>query len=137
MDVCRAEVVHTPILAPPHDVAAFLGDLATWPSWAPWIRRVTRTAERAWTLETDAGRMQVQFVEPNSLDVLDHHVTLDSGRTVFNAMRVIPNGDGSELVVTIFQQPGVSAAEFERDVQAVRDDLARLKRAADALRRDT
>jgi hypothetical protein len=137
MDVCRAEVVHTSILAPPHDVAAFLGDLATWPSWAPWIRSVSRTAERAWTLETDAGRMQVQLVEPNALGVLDHHVTLDSGRTVFNSMRVIPNGGGSELVMTIFQQPGVSAAEFERDVRAVRDDLVRLKRAAEGFRRGT
>ena len=137
MDVCRAEVVHTSIVAPPPDVAAFLGDLARWPSWAPWIRSVSRTGERTWTLETEAGRMQVQLVEPNALGVLDHHVTLDSGRTVFNAMRVIPNGDGSELVMTIFQQPGVSTAEFERDVQAVRDDLARLKRAAEAFRRDT
>ena len=137
MDVCRAEILHTSILAPPQDVVAFLGDLATWPSWAPWIRSVSRTAERAWTLETDAGRMQVQLVEPNALGVLDHHVTLDSGRTVFNSMRVIPNGGGSELVMTIFQQAGVSAAEFERDVRAVRDDLGRLKRAAEGFRRGT
>jgi hypothetical protein len=85
-----------------------------------------------WTLATEAGEMTVHFVEPNGLGVLDHHVTLDSGLTVFNSMRILPNGSGSELVMVLFQQPAVSAAEFERDVQAVRDDLVRLKRAAEA-----
>jgi hypothetical protein len=132
MNVDRSEVLHTSILAPPSDVIAFLGDMSQWRSWAPWIRTVARSSEGDWTLETEAGRMTVRFVEPNTLGVLDHHVTLESGRTVFNSMRVLPNATGSELVMVLFQQPGVSTAEFECDVQAVRDDLARLKKAAEA-----
>jgi hypothetical protein len=77
--------------------------------------------------------MKVRFVEPNSLGVLDHHVTLESGVTVLNSMRVVANGSGSELVMVVFQQPGASTEEFERDVHAVRDDLARLERVADAM----
>jgi hypothetical protein len=132
MSIRRAEVVHTPISAPPSEVLHFLSDLTLWKTWAPWIRSVEGTSAQEWTLETDAGRMTVRFVEPNDLGVLDHHVTLESGLTVFNSMRVLANGSGSELVMVLFQQPSVSAAEFERDVQAVRDDMGRIKAAAEA-----
>jgi hypothetical protein len=123
--------VHTSILAPPQDVVAFLSDMQNWKTWASWIRSVARSAPRDWTLETDTGPMKVHFVEPNTLGVLDHHVTLASGVTVFNAMRVLPNGTGSELVMVLFQSPPTSASEFERDVQAVTDDFARIKKTAE------
>jgi hypothetical protein len=78
--------------------------------------------------------MNIRFVEPNSLGVLDHEVTVASGTVVLNSMRVLSNGDGSELVMVVFQSPGVSTEQFDRDVQAVTDDLSRLKAAAEAYR---
>ena len=44
-------------------------------------------------------------------------------------MRVLPNGSGSELVMVLFQRPSMSRDQFQRDVQAVTDDLARMKAA--------
>jgi hypothetical protein len=76
--------------------------------------------------------MKVHFVESNSLGVLDHEVTLASGVTVLNSMRVLTNGSGSELVMVLFQSPDASTEDFERDIQAVRDDLARIKKVAEA-----
>jgi hypothetical protein len=81
--------------------------------------------------------MKVHFVEANSFGVLDHEVTLASGVAVRNSMRVLPNGTGSELVMVLFQAPAVSTREFERDIQAVTDDLARLKKAAEALPKES
>jgi carbon monoxide dehydrogenase subunit G len=133
MNVQRTEVVHVSILAPRQEVIAFLSDLENWKTWAPWIRSVSKSSPRGWTLETEAGQMKVRFVEQNSLGVLDHEVTLASGLTVLNSMRVLPNGSGSELVMVLFQSPGVSPKEFERDIQAVTNDLARLKKVAEAL----
>jgi carbon monoxide dehydrogenase subunit G len=132
MNVYRSAVVHISIPAPPKSVIAFLSDMEKWKTWAPWVHSVTRTSARDWSVETEAGRMNVHFVEPNSLGVLDHEVTLGSGMTVFNSMRVVPNGAGSELVMVVFQSPGVSTEQFDKDVQAVTDDLARLKVAAEA-----
>lgn len=131
MNVQRTAVVHTSILAPPESVLTFLRDLENWKTWAPWLRSVSRSSPREWTLETEAGRMKVRFVEQNSLGVLDHHVTLESGVTVFNSLRVLPNDAGSELVMVLFQSPTASAQEFERDIQAVTDDLARIKKVAE------
>lgn len=133
MNVHRSEVVHISVLVPGQELIAFLSDMENWKTWAPWIHSVRRSSTRDWTLETEAGQMMVRFVEQNSLGVLDHEVTLASGLTVLNSMRVLPNGSGSELVMVLFQSPGVSSAVFARDVQAVRDDLARLKKVAEAL----
>jgi hypothetical protein len=132
MDVQRAEVVHTSIAVPRHELIAFLSDMNQWKTWAPWIRSVSRSSATAWTLGTDAGPMEVQFVERNSLGVLDHEVTLAPGVTVVNSMRVLANGSDSDLVMVLLQSAQASTEEFERDVQAVRDDLARIKKVAES-----
>jgi hypothetical protein len=69
----------------------------------------------------------VKFVERNSFGVLDHAVTLESGVTVHNPMRVLPNGDGSEFVFTLIRRPGMSDEQFAKDKTAVENDLKTLK----------
>jgi carbon monoxide dehydrogenase subunit G len=132
MSIQRAAVVHISILAAPQSVVAFLTDMENWKTWAPWVRSVTRQSEGSWSLDTTDGAMTVQFVEPNSFGILDHRVTLASGITVHNAMRVVPNGSGSELEMLVMQSPEMSTEQFDRDLQAVTDDFARLKTAAEA-----
>jgi hypothetical protein len=61
-------------------------------------------------------------------DVLVHHdVLLDSGATSHNPMRVVPNGDGSEVVFTLLRLPGTSDDQFVADAGAVERDLRQLK----------
>ena len=132
MRLQRAEVIHTSILAAREEVVDFLVDMHNWKSWAPWIGSVTRVSDRDWALETDVGSMKVHFVDQSCVGLLDHEVTLESGVRVLNGMHVLPNGSGSELVMTVFQSPDVSTEEFERDIQAVRADLARIKKVVEA-----
>jgi hypothetical protein len=42
-------------------------------------------------------------------------------------MRVVPNDDGSELIFTVYQRPGMSDEVFAEDANAVTRDLERLK----------
>jgi len=132
MTVHRAIVVHVSILASPESVVAFLSDMEKWKTWAPWILSVKRVSKERWSLDTTDGAMTIRFAKSNSLGVLDHEVSLESGITVRNAMRVVPNGTGSELEMMVIQLPEMSAEQFERDVQLVTDDFARLKSAAEA-----
>ena len=60
--------------------------------------------------------------------ILDHEVTLPSGETVYNPMRVIADGDGCEVVFTLRRQPGMTEADFSRDADLVLADLGALKR---------
>jgi hypothetical protein len=73
------------------------------------------------------GRVRVRFAEPNAFGVLDHTVTLPSGETVRNPMRVLPRGDGSEVVFTLFRRQGVTDEALGRDRAAVERDLQTLK----------
>lgn len=132
MSIQRAAVVHISILAAPKSVIAFLTDMENWKTWAPWVQSVGRLSEGVWSLDSTDGAMTVRFVEPNSFGLLDHQVTVASGLTVHNAMRVVPNGSGSELVMVWTQSPEMSSEQFDQDVKAVTDDFARLKIAAEA-----
>lgn len=63
----------------------------------------------------------------NSFGVMDHDVKLESGVTIHNPMRVVPNGEGSEFVFTLIRQPGMSDGQFAKDKAAVEHDLKTLK----------
>jgi hypothetical protein len=47
-------------------------------------------------------------------------------------MRVIPDGDGCEVVFTLRRLPDVSDEDFERDAGLVQADLTRLKHVVEA-----
>ena len=78
--------------------------------------------------------MVVRFGEANALGILDHDVTLASGVTVHNALRVVPNGTGSELAMVLFEWPHMSAGEFERDISAVTADFGEIRQAIEKRR---
>ena len=71
--------------------------------------------------------IKVRFVERNKYGVLDHYVTAGSAPEVYMPMRVFPNGEGAEVLITVFRQPGVSDEKFGEDTQWVRRDLEALK----------
>ena len=49
------------------------------------------------------------------------------GVEVFVPMRVVPNGNGSEVIFTLFQHSGMSDENFAKDQGMVEQDLATLK----------
>ena len=59
-------------------------------------------------------------------------MTLPDGTTIRNPMRVVPNGESSEVSFTLFQLPGMSDEEFARDAGMVEADLRTLKRVLEA-----
>lgn len=137
MNEQRREVVRVSIEAPPPDVVSFLRNANNWKTWAPWIRSVKESTARDWTLDTEAGPMRMHFADPNAPGILDHEVTLESGVKVFNSLRVSQSSSGSELAMVVVQQPGASIEDFERDVQAVRDDFGRLKKVVEATTKES
>lgn len=63
----------------------------------------------------------------NDHGVLDHSVIPDDGEPMHNPMRLLANGDGCELVFTLYRRPSMSEDEFARDAAWVSRDLAKLK----------
>ncbi|MCC8336023.1 SRPBCC family protein [Streptomyces sp. R1] len=113
---------------PVDDVYAYASDPANLPAWAHGLGGSIEKVADGWIADSSPlGRVRVAFVPRNDLGVLDHHVTLPSGETVYNPVRVIADGTASEVVFTLRRQPGTTDADFERDAGMVAADLARLK----------
>jgi hypothetical protein len=115
---------------PPEQVYRFAVEPEHLPKWAVGLGTSFRPqGDGSWIAEGGpVGRATVRFVERNEFGVLDHDVTVPSGETVHNPIRVLPNGRGSEIVFTLFRRPGVSRADFEQDARTVEKDLRTLKR---------
>lgn len=112
----------------PGAVYAFASDPENLPRWAAGLAssEVRRHGDH-WLVDAPFGRVQLRFTERNDFGIMDHDVTLDSGVTVHNPMRVVANGDGSEFIFTLFRQPSMSDEQFANDQAAVENDLATLK----------
>jgi hypothetical protein len=112
----------------PAEVYAFASDPRNLPRWAAGLARseVTQDGD-AWVAEAPFGTARIRFAVPNEFGVMDHDVELESGVAVHNPMRVVPNGEGSEFIFTLFRQPGMDDDQFAADRQAVEHDLRALK----------
>jgi hypothetical protein len=80
-----------------------------------------------WFVRTPEGRAGFAFAARNDYGVLDHHVWLPRGEIIYVPVRVIADGNGSEVVFTLRRQPGMTDEEFARDAGLVAADLARLR----------
>lgn len=110
------------------DVYAYASDPVRLPEWAPGLAETVEHVGGQWIVHGPMGKAVVAFAPPNAFGVLDHDVTLPSGETFHNPLRVLPHGTACEVVFSLRRGPGVSDEEFERDADAVLADLRTLKR---------
>lgn len=116
------------ISRPLDQVRAFLAEPANFPKWASGLGHSFRhVAGMEWLAETPMGPMRVRFSAPNAYGVLDHTLIPENGEEMHNPMRVFANGEGSEVVFSLLQRPGMSDEDFARDADWVSRDLQALK----------
>ena len=80
-----------------------------------------------WKANGPEGPITIDFTGHNDFGIMDHRVLLSEGQQVYVPLRVIENGEGAEVMLTLFRQPGMSDAKFTEDANWVRRDLERLK----------
>jgi hypothetical protein len=98
------------------------------PRWASGLSRSSLEKDGdAWKAEGPEGRVRIRFTDHNPFGVMDHYVEVGTGTEIYVPMRVIPNGDGAEVLLTLFRQPGMSDAKFQADAEWVARDLLALK----------
>ena len=107
----------------------FAAEPRNYPRWATGLcSSIAPLGDRdIWLAQTPYGPMKVRFTPRNVFGVLDHYVTPESGAVIYVPMRVIVNGAGSEVTLTLFRQPDMSDAKFAEDAEWVARDLRRLK----------
>jgi Predicted integral membrane protein len=130
----RSQHISIGIDRPAAAVYDFAADPLNLPRWAAGLAgsTVERDGER-WFTDSPMGRVTFTFTPHNDFGVLDHDVTLPSGETVYNPLRVISDGDGCEVVFTLRQRPGMTDEDFQRDADSVAQDLATLRSLVEAM----
>lgn len=109
------------------EVYKFTSNPANFPMWVEFIDSITKK-NSIWLAGTDLGNLKIEITPQNEFGIVDHQVTLPDGTIVDNPMRVMANGEGCELIFTLFWTPGRSEEEFKQDAKAVERDLKRLKK---------
>jgi hypothetical protein len=95
--------------------------------WASGLGKSLKRIDGEWIAETPEGPVKVRFTERNEFGVLDHWVNPKPGLLIYIPMRVIANGNGSELIFTLFRLPGMTDERFSADAEWVMRDLTTLK----------
>jgi hypothetical protein len=112
---------------PATEVYEFASNPDNLPKWATGLGGSIRKVNGEWTADTPMGKAKIRFAEKNQFGILDHDVILESGVTFHNPMRVVPNGRSSEVIFTLFRQPGMSDEQFSEDAKWVEKDLTILR----------
>ena len=124
--VWPARHVSVSIPHPPAAVIAVAGDPARLPEWAAGLAAGIRLDQGRWVADSPFGTVEVAFVGPVELGILDHDVTLPHGEVVHNPLRVLRNDHGSEVVFTVFRRRGMTESAWHEDIAAIQADLLTL-----------
>ena len=100
--------------------------------WASGAAKSLRREGTDWVADGPDGRAILRFAERNDFGVLDHTVILASGTEIRVPLRVVPNGSGCEVMLTLFRQPGMTDEILARDAEWIAKDLATLKALLDS-----
>ena len=123
----ESRTISVSIVRSPREVYEFASVLENLPKWATGLGTSGERVGDEWMTQMAEGTVAVRFVGRNDLGVLDHYVRVTPETEIYNPMRVVANGDGSEVSFTLFRQPGVADTDFEADAATVAKDLRKLK----------
>lgn len=128
MDTTACRHISVSIDCPFDKVYDFIADPRHLSEWASGLSDGSPKQEgNVWIARSPMGKVRIQFAEKNPFGIVDHDVTLESGVTVHNPMRVLRNGNGSEVVFTLFRQSDMTSEKFNEDAKWVEKDLKKLK----------
>ena len=118
---------------PAAEVYAFTREPESFTRWAAGLASgLTRDGDH-WIAHGPGGDVKVRFSPENAHGVLDHWVTLPDGTELYMPLRVVANGEGAEVGMTLYRPPTMyDDAAFDRDAAAVARDLAKLKALLEA-----
>ncbi|MFF4249531.1 SRPBCC family protein [Streptomyces sp. NPDC001822] len=133
MNTSASGIVHLTVHIdrPAGEVYAYASDPSHLPAWASGLAGSVERSGGQWVADSPMGRVVVAFAPRNDFGVLDHDVTLPSGETVHNPVRVIADTTGCDVVFTLRRRPETTDDDFRRDAETVTGDLEALKRVVE------
>ena len=112
----KSKILTISINCDPKKAYEFVSNLENMPKWATTFCRSIKKSNEEWIIETLQGPIKIKIAPKNDFGILDHTVTPTPGVEIYVPMRVVPNGQGSEVVFTLFQQPGMTDENFAKEI---------------------
>ncbi len=116
--------------APVQRVYAFVSNPGNWPKWAISSVVTIKPAGEWWAVETRTGLGRLRMKANEACGILDYDLL--GSVPVHAAARVVPNGEGSELILTYFKAANLPEEVFHKQIAPVDQDLAKLKELMEA-----
>lgn len=123
----KSKTLNVSIACDAEKVYTFVSNPENLPKWAKTFVKSIKQSGQAWEIDTAEGSMKIRFAPKNDFGIVDHFINPAPGIEIYVPMRVVPNGEDSEVIFTLFQGPGMSDEQFSRDQKMVAQDLNTLK----------
>lgn len=103
------------------------------PKWASGLTESgLRRGGTGWIADGPEGPIIIRFTPQNEFGVMDHFIETSNGQQIHIPLRVIQNGGGAEVMLTLFRQPQMTDETFARDAKWIIRDLRALRDYAKA-----
>jgi hypothetical protein len=98
------------------------------PKWAAGLSESDlHLVDGQWQTDGSDGPIRLRFTPHNDLGVMDHFVDVGDGAEIHVPLRVVQNGAGAEVILTLYRQPDMSEERFAADIKLINRDLKTLK----------
>ncbi len=125
--IARSAIKSVDIAAATEKVYAFLSNALNWPQYAVVNLKTVSPGQDGWfKAVTKFGEGEIKINGVPELGVIDH-VWRDPQATWKVYARVVPNGDGSTVMMTLFQPPLMTDAQFDHAMKEMDIEMAKLK----------
>jgi hypothetical protein len=122
MHTIRSETRQISIGAPPDAVLDVVGDARTLPRWAPDFAHTIRPDDGHWVIN---GETPIDVKVDRARGTVDIVSVEDPRRGAFT--RVVPNGDGSEYLFTLFFPDGTAETAVAKQMTVVEQELETIR----------
>lgn len=123
----KAHTETVTIYADQKKVFEFLVNPANLPKWAVVFCRALRSEGSEWIVTTTDGEMKIRYDADAERGVIDMYVSPEPDVESPAFTRVVPNGQGTEYVFTLFQPPGMPDEVFAGQIKGLKKEFGVLK----------
>lgn len=127
----KAKTITVTLAAEPQQVFAFLTQPENLPRWNAALCRSVRREGDEWVADSPRGSLSVRWVRDDRSGLVDLVLQV-SGAELIWAMRILSNGSGAELIITVVQPQGLSDSLFHDHTRWAEKASRELKKWAES-----
>lgn len=114
VETMDAETHSITINLPADDVYKYLSDVCNWHFWTPFVQHA-EFKEFYWLIHSPWGDFELTPQFNRGLQLLDFSISCeDIGLSLFVPFRIVPNLEGSQIMITLFSPPQLQQDQYNQ-----------------------